>query len=202
MLEWLKNISKVYPDFWKTYLLTFNKKSKRFVVLSLNSTGKNLETDVILTISAFSIIDDSIHVGDSFEVILLQYKYFHDNKMPFDFIVHSKFKKLGEPDAIKSLLEYLENSILIGYNINEHVNMINASLERLECSELKNEALDVNIMHQKLVEISNQEFTLERLFEIYQIPKIDNEDDENTTTQKAYKIALLFLKLKSRLGIK
>lgn len=203
MLEWLKNINKVYPDFWKTYLLTFNKKSKRFVVLSVKSTGKNLETDVILTISAFSIIDDSIHVGDNFELILLQYKYFHDNKLPFDFIVHSKFKKLGEPDAIKAFLEYLGNSILIGHNIDEQVSMLNASLERLECGELKNEALDVNVMHQKLVEITDQDFSLENLFKIYKIPKIEGEDEEeNTTTQKAYKIALLFLKLKSRLGIK
>lgn len=204
MLEWLKNINKVYPDFWKEYLLTFNKKSKRFVVLSTNSTGKNLETDVILTISAFSIIDDCILVGDYFEIILLQYKYFHDNKLPFDFIVQSKFKKLGEPDGIKAFLQYLGNSILIGHNINEHVSMINASLERLECGELKNEALDVNVMHQKLVEITDQDFSFERLLEIYKIPKIDGEDDEeeNTSTHKAYKIALLFLKLKSRLGIK
>lgn len=203
MLEWLKNINKVYPDFWKEYLLTFNKKSKRFVVLSTKTTGKNPETDVILTISAFSIIDDSIHIGDFFEIILLQYKYFHDKKLPFDFIVHSKFKKFGEADGIKAFLEYLGNSVLIGHNINHHVTMINASLARLECGELKNEALDVNIMHQKLVEITDRDFTLERLLEIYKIPKIEDEDEEeNTSTEKAYKIALLFLKLKSRLGIK
>ena len=117
MLDWLKYMNKVYPEFWKTYLSTFNKKSKRFVVLSTETTGKNLYKDVILTIGAFSVIDDSIHIGDSFETVLMQYKYFHDNKLPFDFIVQSKFKKLGEPDAIKALLQYLGNSILIGHNI-------------------------------------------------------------------------------------
>ncbi len=204
MLEWLKNINKVYPEFWKEYLLTFNKKTKRFVVLSTSATGNNLETDVILTMSAFSIIDDSIQVGDYFEIMMLQYKFFHDNKLPFDSIINSKYKKLGEPDAIKGFLQYLGNSILIGHNINDHVKMLNVSLERLDCGTLKNEALDVNVMHQKLAEITDQNFSLERLFEIYKIPKI-NETDlevENATTNQAYKIALLFLKLKSRLGIK
>ena len=198
MLDWLKYINKVYPEFWKTYLSTFNKKSKRFVILSTETTGENLYKDVILTIGAFSVIDDSIHIGDSFETVLMQYKYFHDNKLPFDFIVQSKLKKMGEPDAIKAFIDYLGNAILVGHNINFHVEMINAALERLECGHLKNEALDINIMHQKLVEITDQDFSLNELLTIYKIPI----DETGSSPEVAYKIALLFLKLKSRLGIK
>ncbi|MGA9638637.1 MAG: exonuclease domain-containing protein [Flavobacterium sp.] len=198
MFDWLIGMNKVYPEFWKTYLSTFNKKSKRYVVFSTESTGENVHQDVILTLGAFSVIDDSIHIGDSFEAVLMQYKYFHDNKLPFDFIVQSKLQKLGEPDAIKAFIDYIGNAILVGHNINFHVEMINVALERLECGHLKNEALDINIMHQKLVEITDQDFSLEELFTIYKIPNIENSSSPDT----AYSMALLFLKLKSRLGLK
>ncbi len=198
MLDWLKNMNKVYPEFWKTYLLSFNKKSKRYVILSLETTGESIQHDVILTFGAFSVIDDSIHIGDSFETVLMQYKYFHDNKQPFDFIVESKLKKMGEPDAIKAFIDYLGNAILVGHNISFHVEMINAALERLECGHLKNEALDINIMHQKLVETTDVDFSLNELLAIYKIPNDEKESSPDT----AYKIALLFLKLKSRLGLK
>ncbi|GIZ08494.1 exonuclease domain-containing protein [Flavobacterium sp. UMI-01] len=198
MLDWLKSINKVYPDFWKNYLSTFNKKSKRYVILATETTGESLHADVILTIGAFSVIDDSIHVGDSFETVLMQYKYFHDNKLPFDFIVESKLKKMGEPDAIRAFIDYLGNAILVGHNINFSVDMINVALERLECGHLKNEALDVNIMHQKLVEITDYDFSLNELLEAYKIPVDENVSSPNL----AYKTALLFLKLKSRLGLK
>lgn len=198
MLDWLKSMNKVYPEFWKNYLSTFNKKTKRFVVLATESTGENLHSDVILTIGAFSVIEDSIHIGDSFETVLMQYKFFHDNKMPFDFIVESKLKKMGEPDAIKAFIDYLGNAILVGHNINFSVAMINEALERLECGNLKNEALDVNIMHQKLVEITDQDFTLDELLATYKIPT----DEKGSSPDVAYRTALLFLKLKSRLGIK
>lgn len=198
MLDWLKSMNKVYPEFWKNYLSTFNKKSKRFVVLSTETTGDSVHSDVILTFGAFSVIDESIHIGDSFEAVLMQYKYFHDNKLPFDFIVESKLKKMGEPDAMKAFIDYLGNAILVGHNINFDVEMINAALERLECGNLKNEALDINIMHQKLVEITDYDFSLEELLKIYKIPN----EEKGSSPDVAYKMALLFLKLKSRLGIK
>jgi DNA polymerase-3 subunit epsilon len=54
----------------------------------------NLSSDVILSIGAFAIIDDSIHIKDSFEVVLLQYKFLHDNHLSNEFIIESKLPKL------------------------------------------------------------------------------------------------------------
>ncbi|CAM3037721.1 3'-5' exonuclease [Flavobacterium frigoris] len=198
MLDWLKYINKVYPEFWRTYLAKFDKKSNRYVVVSTERTGLNLDKDVILTISAFAVVDDSILIGDSFETILLQYKYLHDNKLSNGFIIESKMTKLGEADAIKSFIEFIGNSVLVGHQIDFDVEMINAALEKLECGRLKNEALDIDMMHRKLNEITDKEFTLEQLSEIYKIP----QNDRKSSTEDAYKTALLFLKLKSRLGIK
>ncbi|MGO4821703.1 MULTISPECIES: 3'-5' exonuclease [unclassified Flavobacterium] len=198
MLDWIKNINKEFPEFWKAYLSKFSKKSNRYVILSTETTGLNPEKDVILTIAAFGVVNDSILIGDSFENVLLQYKYFHDNKLSNEFIIESKMDKLGEPDAIKALVEYLGNAVLVGHHIDFDVEMINAALERLDCGRLKNEALDIDIMYRKLQDINDKEFSLDELSDAFKIPK----SDRNSSAEDAYRIALLFLKLKSRLGLK
>ncbi len=197
MLDWIKNIKKEYPEFWKNYLSKFDKKSNRFVVLCTETTGLNPEKDVILSIGSFSVINNSILIGDSLEAYFAQYKFFHDNGISNEFTVESKMKKLGESEGIQAFIEFIGNSVLVGHHIDFDVEMINAALERLGCGRLKNEALDIDIMHRKLLDINNKQFSLEELSEIYKIPK----SDRNSSSEDAYKIALLFLKLKSRLGL-
>jgi DNA polymerase-3 subunit epsilon len=197
MLDWIKNINKEYPEFWKSYLSKFSKKSKRFVVLSTETTGLSLEKDVILSIGAFAVINNSILIADSFETILAQYKFFHDNGISNEFTVETKMKKMGEPEGIQALVEFIGNSVLVGHHIDFDVEMINVALERLGCGRLKNEALDIDVMYRKLHDINNKQFSLEELCDIYKIPK----SDRNSSSEDAYKIAVLFLKLKSRLGL-
>lgn len=197
MLDWLKNINKEHPEFWKTYLSKFEKKSNRFVILSTETSGLNPHKDVILSIGSFAVIDNSILIGDSFETVLLQYKFLHDNGLSNEFIVESKMKKLVEPDALKSLIDYIGNAVLVGHHIDFDVEMINAALEKLDCGRLKNEALDIDVMYRKLHDITDKQFSLDELCTIYKIPK----SERNSSSEEAYKIALLFLKLKSRLGI-
>jgi DNA polymerase-3 subunit epsilon len=168
------------------------------VVLSTETSGLNPDKDVILSIGSFAVIDNSIVIGDNFEAILLQYKFFHDNGLSNEFLVESKMKKLGEPEAIKLFIEFIGNSVLVGHHIDFDVEMINAALERLDCGRLKNEALDIDVMHRKLHDINDKQFSLEELCLAYNIPV----SDRNSAAEDAYKTALLFLKLKSRLGIK
>jgi DNA polymerase-3 subunit epsilon len=198
MLDWLKQINKESPDFWKTYLAKFRKKSNRYVVLSTETSGINLNSDVILSIGAFAIIDDSIHIKDSFEAVLLQYKFLHDNHLSNEFIIESKLPKLGESEAIKAFIDYLGNAVIVGHHVDFDVDMINTTLDRLDCGRLKNEALDIDIMHRKLNDITDKQFNLEELSATYNVSKIER----NSSSEDAYKIALLFLKLKSRLGLK
>lgn len=197
MLDWLKNINKEHPEFWKTYLSKFEHKSKRFVVLSTETSGMNPHKDVILSIGSFAVVDNSILIGDSFETVLLQYKFLHDNGLSNEFIIESKMKKMVEPDAIKSFIDYIGNAVLVGHHIDFDVEMINAALEKLDCGRLKNEALDIDVMYRKLHDITDRQFSLDELCTIYKIPK----SDRNSSSEDAYKIALLFLKLKARLGI-
>jgi DNA polymerase-3 subunit epsilon len=198
MIDWLKNINKEHPEFWKEYLSKFDKKSKRFVILSTETSGLNPAKDVILSIGSFAVVDNSIIIGDSFEAVLLQYKFLHDNGLSNEFIVESKMKKLGEPEAIKLLIDYIGNAVLVGHHIDFDVEMINAALERLDCGRLKNEALDIDVMYRKLQDINNKQFSLDELSAIYNLPK----SDRNSSSEDAYKIALLFFKLMSRVVFK
>ena len=198
MLDWLKNINKEYPEFWKGYISKFDEKSSRFVVLSTETSGLSPTKDVILSIGAFAVVNDSILIGDSFEAILLQYKFFHDNGLLNEFMVESKMKKLPEAEAIQSLIEFIGNSVIVGHHVDFDVEIINQALERMECGRLKNEALDLDVMHRKLHDINDKQFSLDDLCEIYNVPL----RDRNSSAEDAYKTALLFLKLKSRLGLK
>lgn len=198
MLDWLKNINKDYPEFWKDYLTKFETKPNKFVVISTETSGLNPDKDVILSLGAFSIIDDSIVIKENFETVLLQYKYLQDNGLSNEFIIESKMMKMPEPDALEALVNFVGNSILVGHHINFDIEMLNAALERLDCGRLKNEALDVDVMYRKLTDINDKQFSLDDLCEIYKIPK----SDRNSSSEDAYRIGLLFLKLKSRLGIK
>jgi DNA polymerase III subunit epsilon len=197
MLDWLKNINKPYPDFYKKYVATFEKKSNRFVALSIETTGLNVEKDVVLAFGAITIVDDTILVGDSFEVAIPQYKYLHDNGITNDFLMESSIPKLAEPIAVEKLLEFIGSATLVGHRINFDMEMLNAILAKMECGRIKNEALDIEVMYRKLHDITDKSFSLDELSTLFKIPKAERI----STTDDAYSIALLFLKLKSRLGL-
>ncbi|OXA88359.1 3'-5' exonuclease [Flavobacterium hercynium] len=198
MLDWIKNISKEHPEFWKDYLSKFENKPDKFIVLSTETSGLNPDKDVILSLGAFAVIDDGIEIKDNFESLLLQYKFLKDNGLSNEFIIESKMAKMEEHDAIEAFIKYIGNAVLVGHHINFDIEMLNSALERLDCGRLKNEALDVDMMYRKLTDINDKQFSLDELCDIYKIPK----SDHNSSSEEAYKIALLFLKLKSRLGIK
>lgn len=197
MLDWIKNINKEYPDFWKNYLNKFETKPNRFVIISTETSGLNPEKDVILSIGSFAVVDNSIIIQDSFEAVFIQLKYFRENGLSNEFIIENKMKKLEEAEAIPALIDYIGNAVLVGHHINFDIEMINESLERLDCGRLKNEALDIDVMYRKLNDINDKEFSLDDLCEIHKIPK----SDRHSSSEDAYRIGLLFLKLKSKLGI-
>lgn len=197
MLDWIKNITKEYPEFWKNYQAKFDKKPNRFVVLSTETSGLNPKKDVIMSFGAVAIINDNILISDTFEVAIPQYKYLHDNGITNDFLLESSLPKLVEAHAIEKLIEYIGNSTLVGHRIHFDVEMINESLEKIGCGRVKNEALDIEVMYKKLLDINDKNFSLDELGTIFKLPKTDRI----STTDDAFTIAILFLRLKSRLGL-
>jgi DNA polymerase-3 subunit epsilon len=198
MIDWIKNINKAHPEFWKVYLSKFDKKNDRYISLSIDTTGLNPKKDVILSFGAIAILNDNILIGDLFEATIPQYKFLHDNDLPSDFLLESEQPKLSEVQALEFFINYIGNSTLVGHRINFEIEMINEALERLGCGRLKNEALDIEVMYNKLHDNNDKKKSLDELASFYKITKVER----TSTTDKAFTIALLFLKLKSRLGLK
>lgn len=197
MLDWIKNLNKEYPEFWKLYSSKFENKTNRFVVVSTETTGLNPNKDVVLSIGAVAVENNTIVVNDSFEVILLQYIFLHDNGLSNEFIVESKLPKLGEPEAIQAFVDFIGNAILVGHRIHFDIEMINEALYKMGCSRIKNEAIDIEVMYRKLIDSTDKQFSIDELCQIFKVSK----NDRHSSAEDAYTIALLFLKLKSRLGI-
>jgi DNA polymerase-3 subunit epsilon len=200
MLDWIKNINKEYPEFWKNYLSKFEakSKSKRVVIFSVEKSGNIPGKDVIYSLSSVAVEQDNIVINDCFEVLLLQYVYLHDNGLSNEFIIESKQKKLSEPAAIEAFIDYIGSATLVGYRIDYDIEMINQALEKMQCGRLRNEALDIEIMFKKWKDNSDKSFTFDELCTAFKIPT----NEIKTASEDAYNGALLFLKLKSRLGIR
>ncbi len=190
MFDWIKNINKEYPAFWKEYISKFENKTSRFVVISCETTGLNPSKDIILSIGAVAVENNSIVVQDNFEVVLLQYKFLHDNNMSNEFIIESNLPKLGEPEALQAFVDYIGNAILVGHRIHFDVEMINEALYKMGCSRLKNEALDIEIMYRKLNDITDKQFSVDDLCKVFKVSK----SDRYSSSEDAYTIALLFFK--------
>lgn len=196
MLDWLKN--KKYPEFWKSYLQKQEEKSGRYVTLSVQTTGLNPQKDVILTVGSVGIANGEIVIKDSFEIILLQYIYNHDNGFSNEFIIESKMPKSSEAEGLQKLVEFLGNAVIIGHRIDFDLQMINAGLEKLECGKLRNEALDLEIMFKKWKESSDdKKFSIEEIAQALKLPEVDND----SSIEEAYTMGLCFLKLKKYLRI-
>lgn len=197
MLDWLK-INKDYPEYWKEYLQKFEKKSKRFVVLSTETTGLDIENDVILSIGAVGIENNRIIVKDSFDITLIQDKFNPEVAIKNGILKDNNDIKVSQTEAIFNFINYLGNATLVGHRINFDIAMINEALEKLQLGRLKNEALDIEIMYQKWKQLpESKQFTIDELSSTFKI----SQSDRHTASGDAYIISLLFLKLKQRLGL-
>lgn len=179
MLDWFKKIGKDYPDFWMEYISKFEEKSNRYVALTVETSGINPKKNVLLSFAAVGIVDQNIIVNDYFEFSMNDFE--------------------TEADAIQKFIEYIGNATLVGHRIYLDVEMINEALSKMDCGRIKNEALDIEIMHKKLFDIhEDKPMSLSEIvshYKIIQADKSSNADD-------AFTIALLFLKLKSQLRLK
>lgn len=176
MLEWLK-IKNNYPDFWKNYLDTFDKKSDRKIVISVLFDSENPEN--IQTIAGIAVKDNALIVKDSIEII------FDSNE--------------NELEKLQELTDFLKNAVLIGYRVDFDTEAINKKLNLNNCSNLKNEALDIEIMYRKLNDLSenyNVSITeMNQKFKIKETPFLSISDE-------VLNLGLIFLKLKTKLKIK
>ena len=197
MLDWLKHISKEYPEFWKKYLTKFDSKPTDFIILHTIKSGSNPLGDVIFSFGAVTVSKNRIVLSDTFENMILQYKYTHDKGLSNDFLINTKLPKMTEELAFTKFIEFIGKATIVGYKIHQDFELINEVLEKMQCGRLRNDALDIEIMYKKWKESTDRTISNDDIFADFKIPA----PPLDSALEQAYANALVFLKLKSRLNI-
>ena len=201
--NWFKKISKEYPKFWETYLSYFEQEPnptapKRYVVFDCETTGLDFRNDVILSIGAIAVVDNTISVNDSLELFLRQTVYKTETAAIHGILKEGKEEKIVEAEAIIRFLDFIKDAILVGHHVRFDIEMINQALKRLGVGKLKNDNMDTDAMYQKFKGLQeDQHSSLDELCKILKVEK----SERHTASGDAYISASLFLKLKSRLKI-
>ena len=199
-LDWL--IGTNVPQFWKNYLTYFEKDEesevhKRYVVFDMETSGLDWREDVILSIGAIGVNDNAIEVGDFFEIFIKQDK-FSPKSVAFSSVLKEQDEKFVEAEALIQFLNFIKDATLVSHNVNLDIEMINQALKRLELGRLKNNIMDTNVLYQRWQHhVEDTQVSLDEVCDALKIKK----SDRLTASGNAYTTALVFLKLKSKLGI-
>mgnify|MGYP003644981556 CR=1 FL=1 len=200
------NKKKNAPQFYKDYALGFeNQKTLsleeiRFVVFDTETTGLDVRQDRMLSIGAVSMQGNSINIADNLEIYLSQDVFKTESVAIHGILKHGKYIQVTEEEAVKTFLNYIGNSILVGHHVGFDVAMINYALKRLGAPKLKNIALDTGVLYKRTIHVVNimQRDKNYSLDELCKELKIDKED-RHKAAGDAFITALAFLKIQSKL---
>jgi DNA polymerase-3 subunit epsilon len=200
LFNWFRRDKKSYPEFWQNYLACFDAKAdkkvvERFVVFDTETTGLDVRSDVILSIGAIAIYDNSIVVNDSLELFVEQ-NVFKTESVPIHGILkEGKEEKQGETEAVIQFLDFIKDSTLVGHHVRFDIKMVSASLQGMGLGKLKNRSMDTDLMYRKFKGLhEDQHASLDELCQVFKIQK----SDRHTATGDAFITALIFLRLKNK----
>ncbi|NAS12941.1 3'-5' exonuclease [Poritiphilus flavus] len=194
------------PGFWKEYEIEASKKlppeleSNSFVVLDTETTGFSFQRDRMLSIGALTLKNGVMEVNNSLELYLKQERFDHSTVK-----IHGLLKKetktcVTEYEAMRQLLAYVKNSVIVGHHTHFDISMINKALKRQGLPELLNRSLDTALLYPKSLIKSplrsqKDHYTLDDLAEAFDI----SLKDRHTALGDAYITAIAFLGIIGRL---
>ena len=209
MIRFFKKRPFDYPDFWQDYELSFKQKLPtdpnlvRFVILDTETTGFDYENDRILSLGAISLLNNNMVLRESLELYIKQDYYDSESAKIHGILKNSNTEQVSETEAIKQLLAYLKNAVIIAHHATFDITMINRAMERQGLPRLKNEILDTSRLYRNTLITSNifkkkEHYSLDELAEKFDICK----KDRHTAMGDAYITAIIFLKILPRLRVK
>ncbi|MCR5862498.1 3'-5' exonuclease [Flavobacterium sp. J372] len=190
------------PQFWKNYTSLFDKDeskgARRYVVFDMETTGLDYKEDVILSIGAIGVANNAVEVGDFLEVFIRQEKFTPRSVALADEINETGHEKIVEAEALIQFLTFIKDATLVSHNINLDVEMLNQALKRLDLGRIRNPLMDTNVLYQRWKDLPDEkQLSLDELCNALKVRK----SDRHTASGNAYITAIVFLKLKNKLGI-
>lgn len=191
------------PQFWKNYLTYFDRENKdtlkRYIVFDMETSGLDWREDAILSIGAIGVLGDAIEVGDFFEISIMHEKFIPQSvALKSGLVKDGRGEKFVEAEAMIQFLNFIKDATLVGHNVNLDIEMINLALKKLDLGRLKNPVMDTNILFQRWKDYpDDHQATLDEVCDTLKVRK----SDRHTASGNAYITAILFLKLKRKLGI-
>lgn len=201
-----KNKTYTLPCFWTVYEALFNHKTPNeleqvcFVVLDTETTGFDYDRDRILCIGAVMLRNNTIAVNKGMEIYIDQVYYNKETAKIHGILKKGNIKKIPELEAIKQLLAYLGNAVIVAHHAHFDICMINKALKRHGLPKLKNMVLDTSNLYKRTLLKSNllekkESYSLDELADKFDISK----KDRHTAMGDAFITAIAFLKILSKL---
>lgn len=200
-LDWLTGGST--PQFWKNYTSLFDKETakaakRRYVIFDMEATGLDYRDDVMLSIGAIGVVNNAIEVGDFLEVHIKQDKFAPQSVALGNRFSEPGHEKVVEAEALIQFLNFTKDATLVSHNINLDVEMLNQALKRLDLGRIKNPLMDTNVLYRRLKDLpESHQLSLDQLCDALKVRR----SDRHTAAGNAYITAIVFLKLKAKLGI-
>lgn len=190
------------PQFWKNYTSLFDKDeskgARRYVVFDMETTGLDYKEDVILSIGAIGVANNAVEVGDFLEVFIRQEKFTPRSVALAGEINGTGHEKFVEAEALIQFLTFIKDATLVSHNINLDVEMLNQALKRLDLGRIRNPLMDTNVLYQRWKDLPDEkQLSLDELCTALKVRR----SDRHTASGNAYITAIVFLKLKNKLGI-
>lgn len=173
----------------------------RFVVLDLETTGLDVKKDRMLSLGAMVVQAQEIRIAERLEYFIHQPEYQPNQSVGIHGIMpQQNANGITEETAIKHLLSFLKQSVIIGHHIGFDIAILNQVTKRIYGKSLQNKVIDTRVLAERvhglrLGENPREVFTLDQVCQTFNI----RLHERHTAAGDTLLTALLFLKLMGRL---
>lgn len=155
-------------------------RSFRYVVFDLETTGLDLDSDQIVSIGAFRIVEGRIRLDDMFNRLVNPGRNIPPNAVKIHGIVPAMVVDAPNAlDVLKDFLTFIKGDILIAHQAHYDMHFMNRLMRQLYGFPLQNLVLDTILMCQKIafpphpypygIDMSVKKYSLDAISKFYGI---------------------------------